>query len=177
MVKALVVYGSKYGSTQEVARAIADGLGADLANAASQPNVQPYDLVVIGSPIYGGNYLESVLEFVRANRPLLEKTRIAAFITAAADMEPQVGLTGEQDEMLYTQQEYADGLGQLTGGKVIGSRGFGGRLIPAQLSPRDRNMLDWFYRFLMHEPLKGFDLLDIPSAIRWGEDLREAIGG
>lgn len=176
MTKALVVYGSKYGSTQEVAQAIADGLGADVANAASFPDITAYDLVVIGSPIYGGNYLDSVREFVRVNRPLLAKRKVAAFITAAADMEPVTGLTGEEDGRLYTQQDYADGLARMTGGNVIDDRGFGGRLVPDQLDEQDRRMLDWFYRWLMHEPLKGFDLLDLPAAYRWGEELRAALG-
>lgn len=176
MAKALVVYGSKYGSTREIAQAIADGLGADIANAASFPDIRPYDLLVIGSPIYSGSYIESVREFVRVNRPLLATRKVAAFITAAADMEPMVGLTGQEDELLFTQQDYADGLAKMAGGKVIASRGFGGRLKPEQLDEQDRNMLDWFYRFLMREPLKGFDLLDIPEAVRWGEQLRESMG-
>ena len=176
MAKALVVYGSKYGSTREVAQAVADGLGAELANAAAHPDVQPYDLVVIGSPIYSGNYLEAVREFIRANRPLLAKRKVATFITAAADMEPVTGLTGEENGLVFTQQEYADGLARLAGGDVVASRGFGGRLVPSQLDKSDRDMLEWFYRFLMREPLQGFDLIDIPAAYRWGEELRAAIG-
>lgn len=176
MAEALVVFGSKYGSTHEVAQAIADGLKADMANVGSYPDVRPYDLVVIGSPIYGGNFLKPVLEFVRANRQLLAQKKVAAFITAAADMERQVGLTGEEDDRLYTQQDYADGLARLAGGQAVGTRGFGGRLVPDQLDDTDRNTLDWFYRFLMNEPLKGFDLLDLPAAYRWGEELRQIIG-
>lgn len=176
MAEALVVFGSKYGSTHEVAQAIADGLEADIANVGSYPDVRSYDLVVIGSPIYGGNYLKAVLDFVRANRQLLAKRKVAAFITAAADMERQVGLTGEDDDRQYTQQDYADGLARLAGGQTVGTRGFGGRLIPEQLDETDRNTLDWFYRFLMNEPFKGFDLLDLPAAHRWGEELRQFIG-
>ena len=82
---------------------------------------------------------------------------MAAFITAAADMEPQVGLTGEVDPLLYTQQDYAEGLAQLTHGDVIGARGFGGRLVPQELDEADRSMLEWFYRRLMSETLHGFD--------------------
>ncbi len=176
MAKCLVVYASKYGSTQEVAQAVADGLGADLVNAADDPDVRPYDLVVLGSPIYGGDYLESIKEFLKANKPYLAKHKIAAFITAAASWERSPGLTGEEDELLFTQQEYANGLAHLAGGDCIDCRGFGGRLIPNELDEADHAMLDWFYRFLMHEPLQGFDLIDLPSAFRWGEELREIVG-
>ncbi len=177
MAKCLVVYTSKYGSTQEVAQAVAAGLGAEIANVVDDPDVRPYDLVVLGSPIYGGDYLEPIKDFLRARQPSLAERKIAAFITAAANWERDPGLTGEDDELLFTQQEYADGLAALAGGQPIGCRGFGGRLDPDLLDEADRGMLQWFYRFLMHEPLKGFDLIDLPAAHRWGEDLREIVGG
>lgn len=176
MVKCLVVYGSKYGSTAEVAAAVADGMGADLANAASHPDIRPYDVVVIGSPIYGGNYMQGVRDFIRSNKPLLSKRRIAAFITAAATWEMPVGLTGDIDEGFFTQQEYADGLAKMAGGQTLECRGFGGRLAPDQLDKTDFAVLDWFYRYLMKRPLEGFDEIDIPEAYRWGEDLRETVG-
>jgi hypothetical protein len=97
---------------------------------------------------------------------------VAAFITAAADVEIPPGLTGDEDEMLHTQQDYADGLARLTGGEVLCTRGFGGRLRPEQLDQGDRRMLSWFYRYLMHDELKGFDLLDLADARAWGEKLQ-----
>ncbi len=175
MTKCLVVFGSKYGSTAEVAQAIADGLGADSADAASQPDVGSYDVIVIGSPIYAGDYLNSVVRFIRKNKNSLERLKIAAFITAAADMQLDPGLTGEEDEQLYTQQDYADGLANMTGGTVLAARGFGGRLVPDQLDERDFKTLSWFYRFLMHEEFQGFDLLDLPEAKRWGQLLSEML--
>ena len=176
MAKCLVVYGSKYGSTQEVAQSIADGMGADIANAATHPDIRSYDVVVIGSPIYGGEFLPSVRDFVRVNRNLLAKRRIAAFITAAARWERPSGLTGEEDDLVFTQQEYAEGLARMAGGEILDCRGFGGRLDPEILDQHDRGILEWFYHWLMHEPLQGFDLIDLPAAYRWGEDLRAMVG-
>jgi hypothetical protein len=177
MTRALVVYCTKYGSTAEVARAIADGLGADIAEMVDMPDIHPYELIVVGSPIYSGSYLPAAIEFLEANKHLLAVRKVAAFITAAADQEPQLGLNGEVDPLLYTQQDYADGLAHLSHGEVMGARGFGGRLDPQKLDDEDRGTLDWFYRRLMLEKLEGFDLLDLPSAYRWGEELREMTGG
>jgi menaquinone-dependent protoporphyrinogen oxidase len=177
MVKSLVVFGSKYGSTAEVAAAVADGLGADVANAAGHPDIRPYDVVVIGSPIYGGNYMETVIDFIRSNKPLLARRRVAAFITAATSWELPAGLTGDMDEGFYTQQDYADGLARMAGGQTLGSRGFGGRLDPEHLDEADFGALDWIFRYLMKRPLQGFDLIDIPEAYRWGQELRELTGG
>lgn len=175
MTKCLVVFGSKYGSTAEVARAIAEGLGAEVADVADELDVAAYDMVVIGSPIYAGDYLGSVARFIRDNKSLLQERKVAAFITAAADTEVDPGLTGDEDELLYTQQDYADGLAAMAGGKLLAARGFGGRLVPDKLDERDYKTLGWFYRFLMHGELRGFDLVDLPAAKRWGEQLRETL--
>lgn len=91
-------------------------------------------------------------------------------------MGARPGLTGEEDELLFTQQEYAAGLANLTGGETIDCRGFGGRMVPEDLDDADRGILEWFYRFLMRKPLEGFDLIDLAAARRWGEELRETVG-
>ena len=175
MPKCLVIYASKYGSTREVAQAVAEGLAADLADAADGPDVEPYDVVVLGSPVYAGDYLDSMVEFVQANKKSLQQRKIAAFVTAAADVEIPPGLTGDEDEMLHTQQDYADGLGRMTDGVVLSTRGFGGRLRPEELDNADRKMLSWFYRYLMHEDLRGFDLIDLSEARAWGEKLKQRL--
>ena len=78
---------------------------------------------------------------------------------------------------LCTQLDYAEGWARLTHGDVISARGFGGRLVPQEVDEADRSTLEWFYRRLMSEKLHGFDLLDLASAYRWGEELRSVIGG
>jgi menaquinone-dependent protoporphyrinogen oxidase len=173
MPKYLVVYASKYGSTKEVAQAIAEGLGADIEEAGEvKPVVDDCELVVLGSPIYAGDYLRSMVDYIRSAKGALANKRIAAFITAAAEWEAQAGLTGDDQELLVTQQDYADGLAELSGGDVVATRGFGGRLDPDVLDEHDKNMLEWFYRFLMRDEFKGFDLLDLPAAREWGAELK-----
>jgi menaquinone-dependent protoporphyrinogen IX oxidase len=176
MTKCLVLYGTKYGSTREVALVIADVLKADIADVANQPDIGSYDVVVLGSPVYAGDYLDSVVQFIKANEGAFRGRKVGAFITAAADMEWDPGLTGEEDELLFTQQDYADGLAKITGGEVLAAKGFGGRLLPDQLDDYDRKMLGWFYQHLMKEKLKGFDLIDLETVRQWAEELRRQIG-
>ena len=172
MSKCLVLYASKYGSTLEVAKAVAEGLAADLRDVEDGPDIGPYDVIVLGSPIYAGDYLDSMIDFVKDKKESLQQRKVAAFITAAADVEIPPGLTGDEDEMLHTQQDYADGLASLADGETLSTRGFGGRLRPDELDKGDRRMLSWFYRYLMHDELKGFDLLDLSEARGWGEKLK-----
>lgn len=57
-MKALVVYESMFGNTEQVARAIADGLGETMevelheVSTAPQPSEHPTDLVVVGGPTH-----------------------------------------------------------------------------------------------------------------------------
>lgn len=87
MKKVLVTYASKYGSTGEVAQAIADrlcGRGAvvevrrvdELAGADA---VSGYDAVVVGSAVRMGQWLAPAVEFVERNAASLQQTPTAFF--------------------------------------------------------------------------------------------------
>jgi flavodoxin len=71
MPKALVLYASGQGASEEIARAIyggasETGLETNLASAALAPTVADYDLVFLGSGIYGfGRFDSKVLALAR----------------------------------------------------------------------------------------------------------------
>lgn len=52
-MKSLVVYYSKTGNTEKVARAIAKGLEADLKRIEEVHDISEYDLICVGTPVYG----------------------------------------------------------------------------------------------------------------------------
>jgi hypothetical protein len=55
-MKALIVYESMFGNSEAIARAVADGLGGayevTVADAASQPPAEGFDLLVVGGPTH-----------------------------------------------------------------------------------------------------------------------------
>jgi menaquinone-dependent protoporphyrinogen oxidase len=88
MSKALVAYTSKYGSTGEVAQAIADELKAtgavvDLRPVKEVGDVREYDFVVVGGPMIMGWHREAV-RFVVKNQQALSRKHVAYFFTAKA---------------------------------------------------------------------------------------------
>lgn len=176
MGNCIVLYGTKYGATREVAEAVADGLGAPAVNVSDDPDISACDLVVLGSPIYAGDYFSKVKKFIREHADLLAGKRVAAFVTTAAEPEIPDGLTGDEDEKLYDRHQYAEGLGNLSGGKLVASRGFGGRMVPEQLDDYDRRTLSWFYEHLMNAAFEGFDLIDLDAARQWGAELKQHVG-
>jgi menaquinone-dependent protoporphyrinogen oxidase len=68
--RALVAYGSKYGSTAGIANAIGDtlracGLDADVQAAADVRMIESYDVVIVGGGLYVGRWHRDAVAFVK----------------------------------------------------------------------------------------------------------------
>ena len=75
--RVLVVYASKYGATREIAEVLGAALDergaeATVAPAGDMPEVTGYDVVVVGSAVYNGRWLEGARRFVNVRRGELE---------------------------------------------------------------------------------------------------------
>lgn len=87
-MKALVIYDSAYGNTEQIARAIGSSLGSPpdvvtlQVNAVSSQQVSGLDLLVIGSPTQRFNPTPAILGFIK-NIPdqALKGVKVAAFDT------------------------------------------------------------------------------------------------
>ena len=87
-MKALLVYDSMYGNTEQVARAIADALkpAAEIevlkASEAVQNNWSSIELLIVGSPTQGGRATRPVLDFLYSiPGDALNNTDVMAFDT------------------------------------------------------------------------------------------------
>jgi menaquinone-dependent protoporphyrinogen oxidase len=90
----LVAYGSRYGSTQEVAEAIAatlrtHGLTVDVHAAADVVDLGEYQGVVLGGGIYMGRWHRDARGFVRRFAEELEGVPVALFALGPVDDEPE----------------------------------------------------------------------------------------
>lgn len=104
--KVLVCYGTRYGSTAEVAAEIGRtiqewGVAADVVDL-KKGKVQPsgYDLVVIGSGIQAGKWTKEALGFITRHKDALAETRVALFVVCAS--------AGSPDKCSFAQTEYLD---------------------------------------------------------------------
>ncbi|WP_220681360.1 flavodoxin domain-containing protein [Methanofollis formosanus] len=80
----LVAYASRYGSTEEIARVIADeiralGYEVDCMNVMEVEDVRPYAAVVAGSPIYMGKWLPEAVDLAKQFRIALNERPLAVF--------------------------------------------------------------------------------------------------
>ena len=81
-MKALVIYDSKYGNTEKVAKAIGAGIDAQVSmiGDVSSSDLKGFDLVIIGSPTHGGFPTEGVHILIKTS-PSFEGVNAAAFDT------------------------------------------------------------------------------------------------
>jgi menaquinone-dependent protoporphyrinogen oxidase len=83
MANVLILYATKEGQTEKIARRIAQTLGAEghgatLVDADRSPeslDLAHYQALLIAAPIHAGGYPSSVVRFVRAHRERLERVR------------------------------------------------------------------------------------------------------
>lgn len=89
-MKGLVVFDTKYGSTEKVAKWICGGISdtVDLKRPNEVESLE-YDLLVVGSPIYGGKPLKSVADFLEENKNRLAKRRVALFLVCGDHPYPK----------------------------------------------------------------------------------------
>ena len=69
-MKSLVIYYSKTGNTEKVARAIAKGLGADLKRVEEVHDISGYDLICVGTPVYAFAPAKQMIKFLEEIPPL-----------------------------------------------------------------------------------------------------------
>ena len=85
-MSAIVIYDSKFGNTEQIAKAIGKGFGEDTkvikVGEAKAEDIAPYHFVIIGSPTQGGRQTAAMKTFLD-NLPAeaLKEKRLAAFDT------------------------------------------------------------------------------------------------
>jgi menaquinone-dependent protoporphyrinogen oxidase len=80
----LIAYATKYGSTAEVAEAIAKtlekaGVATDLRDTSSVKDLSAYRAVVFGAPLYNARLLKAGRRFLKGNRLALADMPLAVF--------------------------------------------------------------------------------------------------
>jgi len=97
VVKILIVYGSKYGATAEIAGKIGEAIAQEGHEAHVQPadkvkNVADYQAVVIGSAAYIGGWRKEVSKFVTKNEQALAERPVWVFSSGPTEKGDPVKL-------------------------------------------------------------------------------------
>ena len=142
MLKTLVIYSSKYGSTRDAAKIISLITGPARHCSVDEfiPEYMEFDFIVVGTPIYQGKVDPSVVEFVDKNRAWLKEKPLSLFCTC-------LDKTGGLDQLRQLQEFIT--------AKAMSLKAIGGRL---RIDDLDENDHDLIKEFLNHVNLPFEDM-------------------
>jgi flavodoxin/nitroimidazol reductase NimA-like FMN-containing flavoprotein (pyridoxamine 5'-phosphate oxidase superfamily) len=143
MLKTLIIYESKYGTTRKIARYLSMVLGPATycRSDAFSDLYRDYDFIVIGSPVYSGRFHSGIYKFVENNLNWLKENHVALFCTCIS---------------MEDGNENLEDLSKMIG-DVIHKQPLGGILNLKELDDNDKKALEAFSKKL------GFKLNDIDN--------------
>jgi len=116
MKKVAVVYSSKHGQTEKIARYMEDklqerGFSTQVINVNREtPLSSEVDGVIYGGPVYGGKFSKQLIQWTKRHRATLDKLPTAFFTVSlnAADKHPEARKAdSELIQKFVTQSEFA----------------------------------------------------------------------
>lgn len=158
MIRTLVVYSSKYGSTRDAAKIIAliNGLAMYCSVDEFKPEYKEFENIIIGSPLLQEKLEPSIIEFVGNNRDWLKEKPVSLFCTC-------LNKNGGLDQLRSLEKSMEI--------KAVSMKAIGGRLIIDQLDETD---LELMKNFLDHVnlPFEDMDFYNEEEIIQYSMKLK-----
>ena len=151
--RVLVAYGSKFGSTAEIAQAIGTalrvaGLEVDVRRAHEVRSIEPYRAVVVGSAVYMARWRRDAMQLLRRRRKDLAQREVWVFSSGPVGEEK--GEPEEKQERWIKPkrvQRLATGINArehvVFGGRVAEDAGFLRKRMARNIPPEFRDRRDW----------------------------------
>jgi menaquinone-dependent protoporphyrinogen oxidase len=178
-MKALIVYGTRYGSTSEIAEEIGKilkdkGVEVDIFDVKEMKGteISSYDLVVAGSGIKMGSWTKESLKFLEKNKDTLSTRKVALFVVCGATRD---------DEKQYkeAQEKYLDNIAdKYLINPPVAMGLFGGVIDPnAKYGLMDKLIMKMVKKDLEEKGIdttKPYDLRDWDEVRSWALELIKA---
>ncbi|MDR5658955.1 flavodoxin domain-containing protein [Serpentinicella sp. ANB-PHB4] len=89
-MRTLILYGTKYGCTEKIAKTLSEKLKGEveifnLINNFDVSNLEKYDAIVIGGPVYVGMINKEVSLFASKHEDILKEKKLGLFISCMGD--------------------------------------------------------------------------------------------
>ena len=163
----LVGYATQYGSTKEVAEAIAgtlheSGFEVDLQSLSKVQSLDNYSAVVLGAPLLMFHWHRNALNFLSRHRNALMERPVAVFVLGPTHAPHDAAEWKDSQEQLEKE------LAKFPWLKPAAIKLFGGKYDPALLR---------FPLNLMAGKAPASDIRDWEALRAWAEGLKEILGG
>jgi menaquinone-dependent protoporphyrinogen oxidase len=161
MVKALIVYGTRYGATELTANEIADvfrqeGLDVKVVNLKDEEvkDISDYDLVLVGSGIKIKKWTKEPEKFLKKFQKELANKKTAIFISCGAKY-PLDEKADVETEIEYARTNYLEGKAAKYNLQPIALGLFGGVY--------NFNKMGWFFRKTLSAVKPQLEAADVPE--------------
>ena len=172
--RVLICYGTRYGSTGEIAEKIGEilsnrGATVEVVNLKKEKvkDLDTYDLIIVGSGIQIGRWTKEPLKFLKKNRDLLSRKKVALFVSCMSATKPETCEQGRRDYLDKIDEEFPEitpiSMG-LFGGLIDPTRG--GRVTKGMM----KALLQEFAKEDEEAP-EYVDLRDWEQIQMWAENL------
>ena len=150
MERAIVLYATRYGSTQEVAEALADKLGIPSKNVndlTDSSELDQYDTLILGAPIYHDDIYSEMKHFINSFYIKVGAKKLVTFAVYGA-------VKGHLD------RDYAQEFANYFQPNPPMTFNLLGRATRSSLSDDDYRQLEVFYKNRLNAELSEFDYFD-----------------
>jgi menaquinone-dependent protoporphyrinogen oxidase len=166
--KVALLYGTRYGATEDSAKWIAKGIGSDvdvlnIETIDFTETLNQYDKFIIGSGIWIDGAHKRLMELLSTHTKEMESKIIASFIVC--------GTTGEDVAGKARIEGYFERFHKPLSVKPTLKRHFGGRMTIEKLSVKDRKLLDNFYNNVLKREFKSWDRTNPEEAEKFGNSM------
>jgi len=163
--KIALIYGTRYGATEDTAKWIAKGAGAsvevlNIETINFEETLKKYDKFIIGSGIWIDGAHKRLTELLSTHTKEIESKIIASFIVC--------GTTGEDEAGKGRIEGYFERFHKPLTLKPERKRYFGGRMVIEKLSEKDRKLLDNFYNKILKKEFVSWDRTQPKQAEKFG---------
>ncbi len=140
-MKTLIIYSSKYGTTEKCARIINEGIKRkseiiSIENISTK-DISEYDQIIIGSSVYYGRISNSIVKFCDSSLEELKNKRIAFYLCSNND-----GINKIEDVIANELCEKADVITRFGGDLNISKMSFIHKLIAKMVSGQKNDKYD-----------------------------------
>jgi menaquinone-dependent protoporphyrinogen IX oxidase/uncharacterized protein YhbP (UPF0306 family) len=158
MIRTLIVYSSKYGSTRNAAKIIAliNGPAMYCSVDEFKPEYKEFENIVIGSPLLQEKLDPKIIKFVKNNREWLKEKPVSLFCTC---LNKKGGL--DQLRELEKSMEI----------ETVSMKAVGGRLIIDKLDETDNELIKKFLEYVKL-PFEDMDFYNEEEIIAYSKKLK-----